>query len=197
MLGLGKRLLAERPFALELGGRERGQLQSGAEREAIAAELKCAFKRRRQHQDAGGDDALLALQHARDFGGAKSAIAFAKNEFGRTGAAVLGDIKRNDLGHGFRIAVNGPKVAGVVRLGRAAPAGADRIDQHQIGERQPGIRIVDQAHFGAVAAIRPNWAMRGPTRPRLRKAEAAPGPPLKTKVTGRAAVFADFATKAV
>src|SRR5215469_1416764 len=43
----------------------------------------------------------------------------------------------------------------------------------------------------------PNWAMRGPTRPRLRKAEAAPGPPLNTKVTGRAAVLADFATKAV
>jgi len=31
----------------------------------------------------------------------------------------------------------------------------------------------------------------------LRKAEAVPGPPLKTKVTGRAAVFGDFATKAV
>src|SRR5205807_9650004 len=43
----------------------------------------------------------------------------------------------------------------------------------------------------------PNWAMRGPTNPRLRKAEAAPGPPLKTKVTGRAAVLADFVTNAV
>src|SRR6516162_5076648 len=43
----------------------------------------------------------------------------------------------------------------------------------------------------------PNWAIRGPTRPRLRKAEAAPGPPLKTNVTGRAAEFADFETKAV
>ena len=32
--------------------------------------------------------------------------------------------------------------------------------------------------------------MRGPTIPRLRKAEAAPGPPLKTNVTGRAAALA-------
>src|SRR6516162_923054 len=46
--------------------------------------------------------------------------------------------------------------------------------------------------------LRPNSAMRGPTIPKLRKAEAAPGPPLKTKVTGRAAAeFADFTTKAV
>src|SRR6516162_3388538 len=45
--------------------------------------------------------------------------------------------------------------------------------------------------------LEPNSAMRGPTNPRLRKAEAAPGPPLKTKVTGRAAAFGDLATNAV
>ena len=31
----------------------------------------------------------------------------------------------------------------------------------------------------------PNWTRLGPIAPRLRKAEAAPGPPLKAKVTGR------------
>jgi hypothetical protein len=39
----------------------------------------------------------------------------------------------------------------------------------------------------------PNSATRGPTRPRLRKADAAPGPPLKTKVSGRRWSFV-FAT---
>src|SRR6516164_3951038 len=59
MLGLGKRLFAEGSLALELGGRERWQLQGGAECEALAAELKCALKSRRQHQDTGGKNALL------------------------------------------------------------------------------------------------------------------------------------------
>ncbi len=84
MLGLRQRLLAERAFALELGRRERRQLQRGAEREAVAAELECALEHRRHHQDAGNHDALIVLQRARDLGGAKAAIAFAEDEFRRS-----------------------------------------------------------------------------------------------------------------
>src|SRR5215469_1734338 len=143
MLGLGERLLAEDAFALKFGGRKRRQLQGGAERETIAAELKSALKRRRQHQNSRGDDALLALQRARHLSGAKAAVAFAKNEFGRIGAAVLSDVERDYLGHRFRVGMNRPKGAGAVRLRRAAPARADRIDEHEVGERQPSVRIVD------------------------------------------------------
>src|ERR1700756_3423421 len=51
--------------------------------------------------------------------------------------------------------------------------------------------------FAASLPLGPNSAIRGPTRPRLRNAEAAPGPPLKTNVTGRAVVLGDFTTNAV
>src|SRR6266851_10271035 len=40
----------------------------------------------------------------------------------------------------------------------------------------------------------PNSTMRGPTAPRLRYADAAPGPPLNTNVIGRFAVSAVLAT---
>ena len=83
MLGLRQRLLAESAVAFELGRGERGELQRGAEREAVAAELERALDHRRHHEDAVHDDALLVLQRPRDLGGAEAAIAFAENEFRR------------------------------------------------------------------------------------------------------------------
>src|SRR5580693_6179578 len=97
MLGLGQRVLAESALALHFGGGERWQLQSGAQRKTVAAELERAFEQRRQHQNSRNHDALLALHGARNFGGAKSAIAFTQDEFRRTDAAVLRHIKRDDL----------------------------------------------------------------------------------------------------
>ena len=152
MLGLRERVLAESPLALHFGGRERRQLQRGAQRKTVAAELERAFEQRRQHQDSGNHDALLALHGAGDLGGAKSAVAFAEDEFRRADAAVLRHVKRNDLCHRAGVAVHAPECAAAVGLGRPAPAGADGIDQHQIGEGKPGVRIVDQADVGAVVA---------------------------------------------
>ena len=90
------------------------------------------------------------LHGARDLGGAKAAVAFAEDEFRRADAVVLGDVKRDHLRHRLGVAAHAPERAAAVGLGRPAPAGADRIDQHQIGEGEPGIRIVDQADIGAV-----------------------------------------------
>src|SRR5262249_38888608 len=162
-------------------------------------ELKSALKRRRQHQDTGGKNALLALQHACDLGRAESAVAFAEDEFGRAGTAVFGDVERDDLGHGFRIAMNGPEGPRAVRLGGAArpgrgPAGAISTRWGRASQ-VPGLWV--GRAWGRAGPWAPKGGMRGPTRQRWRKAGAAPGPPLKTKVTGRAAVFADFAIKAV
>ena len=44
---------------------------------------------------------------------------------------------------------------GIVRLDRAAPAGADRIDQHQVGEGEPGVGIVAQGRGRRIVAVRP------------------------------------------
>ena len=153
MLGLRQRSRAERPFALELGGGERGQRQRGPEREVVAAEMKLAFDHRRNHENAVGDDALAALQRLRHLGGAEAAIAFAQDEFGRADAAVLGDIERDHLGERLGIAMHAPERAGAVRLGGPAPAGADRIDHHEIGESEPGVRVVGEANVRAVEAV--------------------------------------------
>ena len=95
----------------------------------------------------------LALQVARDLGGAEAAIAFAEDEFRRTGAAILGDVERDRLSPSIGVAMHAPECAAAVGLGRPAPAGADRIDQHQIGEGEPGVGIIDEMDVGAVMAI--------------------------------------------
>src|SRR6185437_5629305 len=43
----------------------------------------------------------------------------------------------------------------VIRLDCAAPPGADRIDQHQIGEVEPGVGIVAQLRGRGIASLWP------------------------------------------
>ena len=161
MLGLRQRLLTEGAAALELGRDQGRQLQRRAERETAAAELEFAFDQRRDHDDTADDDALIALQVARDLGGAEAAIAFAEDIFRRRAAAVLGDVKRDHFRHQLGVAMHAPEGAAAVGLCRPAPAGADRIDQHQIGEGEPGIGVVAEADIGAVMAVH---AERGDAR---------------------------------
>ena len=68
----------------------------------------------------------------------------------------------------------------------AAEAGPDRIDEHEIGEGEPGRLVLHEPrrHLGSVPSG--GSATRcGPTTPRWRNADDAPGPPLKTNITGR------------
>ena len=118
-----------------------------------AAELELAFDHRRDHDDAARHDALIVLQRAGHLGGTEAAIAFAQNVFRRTDAAVFGDVKRDHLGERFGIAMHAPERAAAVGFGGPAPAGADRIGHHKIGEGEPGIRVVHQADIGAIIAI--------------------------------------------
>src|SRR6202034_1017184 len=162
MLGLRQSVGAKCVLALKLGGGERRQLQRGAERKAVAAELEMALEQRRYHQESRNDDTLIVLQRTGDFGRAETAVAFAENEFRRTGSAVFRDVERDDLGHRLGIAMYAPEEAAIVGLGCPAPAGADRIDQDQIGESQPSIRIIDQADMRTVPAVRAEF---GDARP--------------------------------
>jgi hypothetical protein len=153
MFRLRQRVLAECAFALELGRGKRGQLQRSAERIAVAAERERAIKHWRGHQDPGNENALVALQQTRDFGGAKATVALAQDEFRRTGSAVLGDVQRDDFRHRLGVAVHAPECPGAIGLGGPAPASADGIDQDEIGESEPGLRIVHQTDIGAVTAV--------------------------------------------
>ena len=152
MLGLRQGRGAEGSFPFELGRGQRRQFQRGPERKVVAAELEVAFEHRRDHENAADHDALIVLQRARHLGGAKAAIALAQNVFRRAEAAVLGDVESDHFRHRLGVAVHAPERAAAVGLGRPAPAGADRIDQHQIGEGEPGIRVVNQMDVGAVIA---------------------------------------------
>ena len=49
--------------------------------------------------------------------------------------------------------MDAPEDAAAVVFGGPAPAGADRIDQHQIGEGEPGVRIVRQTDLRAVVTV--------------------------------------------
>jgi hypothetical protein len=77
---------------------------------------------------------LLALQRLRHLGGAESAIALSEEVFGRVAAAGLGEIERNRFGQRLSVLPHAIECAAAVRLRRPAPAGSNRIDEHQIGE---------------------------------------------------------------
>ena len=57
-------------------------------------------------------------------------------------AAVLAEVERDGLGQRLRILAHAIERVAAVGLGRPAPAGSDRIDHHQIGEAEPGLRVV-------------------------------------------------------
>jgi hypothetical protein len=58
-------------------------MQGAAERVAVAAaKHEAALDQRRDHDDAGDHDALIALQGARHLHGAIPAVAFAQQIFG-------------------------------------------------------------------------------------------------------------------
>ena len=70
-----------------------------------------------------------------------------------------------------------------------AVAGADGVDENQVGGVEPGVFVVHQC--GMAAAARMPSSLRstrlGPAVPMCSQTDAAPGPPLKTKVIGRVA----------
>src|SRR5262249_23129177 len=83
------------------------------------------------------------------------AIAFAEDVFGRTAAAVLGEIERDDLCNGLGVRVHAIKRLAAVGLCPAAPARAHPIAHDQIGKRHPGSRVVPQAGGGSGASAAP------------------------------------------
>src|SRR5262249_1067063 len=103
---------------------------------------KQAEVQHRRNQDKTTDaDALISLQHPCNLGCAKSAVAFADDEFGRGLAACLLDPFADENAERLRVAVNGPKLAphSVAGCVEPAVAGADRVDEHEIGKVEPSV----------------------------------------------------------
>src|SRR5262249_60682784 len=104
--------------------------------------------------NAGNQNALVALQRTRSLDGTEAAIALAKKKLRRTGAVIPGDIECDGLGHGTRVAANAPEILAIVRLDRAAPACPDRVDQDEVREREPGLRVVAQGRARSIVTVR-------------------------------------------
>ena len=98
---------------------------------------------------------MLIAQGGGDFRCAKSAVAFAEQIGWRAGASMMRQVQRDHLGDRLRVLPHAVKILGVVGFRGAAPAGADRVDQHEIGEGEPALRIVDEVGVGAVTLGRP------------------------------------------
>ena len=103
-------------------------------------------------EDGGDEDdaverdiIILPVQLIGHGGRAGGAIGFAAEELGCVPAVVLVQPQADELRDGLGIAVNAPEVFGIGLAQGMAPAGADRIDKHQIGD-------IEQ-RFGVVADV--------------------------------------------
>ncbi len=97
----------------------------------------------RHHHHSAYADALLALQGARELGHAKPAIALADEEFGGDLPVLLLHPFADGDGQGRNVAVDGPEAAAriVPCLVGPAIASADRIEEDEVGEGQPALRV--------------------------------------------------------
>src|ERR1700686_4210605 len=108
---------------------------------APLAEAREVDDRRDHHQSTNAD--TLALQGVGDFRRTKATIALAGDELDRRLPSGLLDPLADEDGKRLGVAVDRPEPpAGVIAACRdPAVAGAGRIDEDEIGEVEPGLRI--------------------------------------------------------
>ena len=144
-LGLAQRLAVERRVRLARGRRHRGKPRHPGERRVAAVAAPAEIDHRRDHHQAAHRDALL-VELAGELRGAEAAIAFARDEFLRGLPSVLLDPLAHEGREHVDVAVDRPELLAhlVAARDEAAVAGADRIDEHQVGEVEPGLGIGHQ-----------------------------------------------------
>jgi len=150
LLGLAQQRLAVFPLVGQLpvipgGGRERGKVRR--EREVVAGgdeRQRAHVERGRDEHDAVEADRKVAL-HARDEQrGADAAIALAEDVLRGVPAIVLRDVGADEVGDGVGVLVVAPEILVLLLAHRAAVAGADGIDEHEVGGAEDRGRVVAQ-----------------------------------------------------
>ena len=144
------------------------------------------FKHRRDQHHAVQRDALIDQVSAQP-GGARGAVAFADQEQRRRPALVAAEIEADELADRRDVALHAKEFLGQFFLGRAAVAGADWIDEDQVGLIEPGLLDCRSAQTAAAACRRRAsiFTRRGPIAPRCSQIDAEPGPPLNENISGR------------
>ena len=99
--------------------------------------------RGKQH-DAVEVDLVAILNHAGQFGGACSAVAFADQVFRRRPSRIARDVLVDEIGEPVGIGNDAVKLRGIFARSRPAVAGRNGVDEDQIGGVEEGIFVVDR-----------------------------------------------------
>ena len=162
VLDVAQRLAAVLPLGVERRRRHRRQvIDPGHRHVARFAEIGEVDHRRDHHQAADAD--ALILEQMRDLRRAKAAIAFAGDELDRLLAPGLLDPFADEHGERLGVAVDRPEAPATLIAARRNPAvaGAGRIDEHEVGEVEPGLGVGDQPRWLGYGKVRE----RQPPRP--------------------------------
>jgi hypothetical protein len=80
---------------------------------------------------------------ATEGGGTGGAVAFADEELGGGPAGILGDVEADEFGDAAGVLVEAVEVLGFIRFGGATVAGADGVDEDEVGLVEQGGFVVD------------------------------------------------------
>ena len=92
-----------------------------------------------------------------EHGRARAAVRLAEQEVGRGLALVHRDVAGDEVAHQRGVAVHAPEAAVGERRDRLRVAAADRVDEHQVGDVDQALGVVDQLERLRHAWSRARW----------------------------------------
>src|SRR5690606_29700848 len=147
-------MLRSRPAMVMCGGREGRHTRNPGEEAEPVARQQAEFERRRDHDDAFDRYSEVGMQPVGECGDAEAAITFSGENGRREPALVAGEIEADEGAERIEILFRLPERGGVAlrRLlallvfGTDAPAvaRADRVDEDEIREGEPGFVVLYQ-----------------------------------------------------
>ncbi len=154
---LAHRGVGELALALEVRGRDARQREHPRQRREVAVVFGGRIEIRRDEHDAVHRDAEPGLQEVRDARPAESAVAFADEILARHQAVILHEPVVDDARQILDVGLGRVEVLLRFVFGdaRTAETRAHRIDEHEVGEVEPGPGIVDRRRrVGRAVAFR-------------------------------------------
>ena len=131
-------------FVIPGGGGVAGEVEGVGEVVAFTAPDGLEVEDGGDEHDAVEVDAMGVEEFAAEGGGAGGAVAFADEEFGGGPASVFGDVEADEFGDGAGVFFEAVEVFVVLGFGGAAVAGADGVDEDEVGFVEEAGFVVDE-----------------------------------------------------
>lgn len=131
-------------FVVPSGGGVAGEVESVGEVVAFTAPDGLEVEDGGDEHDAVEVDAVGVEQFAAEGGGAGGAVAFADEEFGGGPAGVFGDVEADEFGDGAGVFFEAVEVFVILGFGGSAVAGADGVDEDEVGFVEEAGFVVDE-----------------------------------------------------